>query len=82
MERPTTNSVASVATIAIVTNGNAAITTAVATVVVSSIGVVAIVVATITSIATKSNIASCRTSLDSVSDRIEHRPASASKAAR
>ena len=57
MTRLTTNSIASAATIAIVSSGNAAITTVVAAVVVSTIGIVAIVVATVTSVAANSNIA-------------------------
>ena len=57
----TTNSIASIATIAIVASGGAAITTVVATVATSSIGFVTIVVTTVASVATNSNIAAAAT---------------------
>ena len=59
----TTNSVASISTIAVVACGNATIATVVASVVVSSIGVVSIVIATVAPLATNSNIAAATSAL-------------------
>ena len=57
----TTNSSASIATIAVVASGNTTVTTEVATVATSSIGIVSIVVATIAPIATNNSIAAAAT---------------------